>query len=260
MTHEDASQFSRMSKAPERIPIWYWNRQVLLQLRAAVREQLQRAGAGSATRVLELGCGNRPYERLVREIGARYEGADLTGNPHADLLIGEDGRVPVPDGSYDIVLSIQVLEHVPNTAAYLAEAARLLRPGGHLILSTHGIWVFHASPNDFWRWTAVGLRKILADNGYVVKDFRGVIGLAAGSLQLFQDSLRKRLPKLLRKPFTTALQALVALVGRLLDTRHHRDRDAMIYMVLAEPALPPGKVATTSAPAVDNVYAPGSEA
>ncbi len=94
--------------------------------------------------VVELGCGNRPYQPMVEATGAKYVGADLEGNAHADLIIGTDGRAPATDGQADAVLSTQVLEHVPDPlVAYLGEVRRLLKPDGQLILSTHGVWVYH---------------------------------------------------------------------------------------------------------------------
>lgn len=227
-------QFSRMAHAPERIPVWYWNRQVLLKLREAVRGFLLQAEVGDKSRTLELGCGNRPCEHIVLGLGARYEGADLEGNPHADHRIGPDGRVATGDAQFDTVLSIQVLEHVPDPGAHLAEARRLLKPGGKLILSTHGIWVYHPSPTDYWRWTEPGLRKLLEEHGFRILALRGVMGLVPGSLQLLQDQLRTRLPKPISRVLTTVMQALIGLLDRL-HGEDGRRRNAMIYVALAEP-------------------------
>jgi SAM-dependent methyltransferase len=230
MTH--SQDFSAMQRAAERIPAWYWNRQALLKLRAAIGDCLRQARIGPGMQVLELGCGNRAYQPIVDACGAGYVGADLAGNTHADLSIGADGRVPVEDGSFDAVLSTQVLEHVEDPAAYLAEARRLLRPGGALILSTHGIWEYHPSPSDYWRWTSAGLRKLIESQQLAIESFTGVMGPLPTALQLAQDTLRRRIPRLLRKPFCLVMQLLIA-AGDRLHSRAARDRDAMIYAVLA---------------------------
>ncbi len=57
------------------------------------------------------------------------------------------------------MLSTQVLEHVTDPRLYLAECHRVLRPGGPLLLSTHGIMVYHPDPVDYWRWTGAGLQR-----------------------------------------------------------------------------------------------------
>lgn len=229
-----ATDFSAMQRAPSKVPIWYWNRQALLKLRAAIGVCLQKAGAGAGLTVIELGCGNRPYQVLVEATGARYVGADMPGNAHADIVLGEDGSIPVADASFDIVLSTQVLEHVPDPDAYLAEARRILKPGGKLILSTHGVWVYHPSPLDYWRWTSAGLRKVIEDAGYRVQHFDGVLGLLPMALQLAQDVLRMHMPRVLRKPFCLVMQLLIAAGDRMHSVRS-RQTDAMIFVALAEP-------------------------
>ncbi|WP_158608470.1 class I SAM-dependent methyltransferase [Stagnimonas aquatica] len=235
----DASQFSSMPRvgaAP--IPRNYWRWYVLSQLRAAISRALVAAGSGPGKRVVELGCGNRPYEAAVLATGAAYEGADLKGNAHNDRVIGDDGRVEVEDGYYDLVVSAQVLEHVPDPKAYLAESLRLLKPDGCLILSTHGTWPYHPEPNDYWRWTATGLRKTLEDSGFVVEGFEGLVGLIPAGLHLIQDHLYKRLAMSKRwygKSFVWLMQGLIAAADRL-HGADGRARDGMIYVVRARPA------------------------
>ena len=102
-------------------------------------------------RVLDVGCGDRPYAPLVAS-AAEVVGFDVPGNPHADLH-GSIEAVPVEDASFDVVLCLQVLEHVPDPAAAVRELRRAVRPGGRVLLSTHGVYPFHPNPDDLWRWT-----------------------------------------------------------------------------------------------------------
>lgn len=118
--------------------------------------------------VLDFGCGGSPYRPLFPN--ADYRRADLAEVNDLDYIIDESGRIDAPDGQFDLVLSSQVLEHVPNPAAYLAECRRLLKPGGVLACSTHGTFEDHAVPSDFWRWTADGLARAVQDAGFKVKD------------------------------------------------------------------------------------------
>ena len=127
--------------------------------------------------VLDLGCGTMPYRALFTVRGARYIGADIDGDP--DLLIGSDGSVPLANGSVDAVVSFQVLEHVKLVPAYLSTVRRVLRPGGRVFLSTHGVWPYHPHPTDFWRWTRDGLRLILEDAGFTIQKWTPICGPAA---------------------------------------------------------------------------------
>ena len=221
-----------MDAAEESIAWWYWNRQAIFKLRSALRHALRASGQAEGGRVLDYGCGNRAYEGVVNSCGLHYVAADMPGNAHADIELSETGQLPSDACGYDIILSAQVLEHVPSPADYLAEAWKALKPGGTLILSTHGVWVYHPSPLDLWRWTADGLRSTVAAQGFQVEDIRGVMGLLPMSIQLCQDALRTRLPSWINKPFCGLCQFLIGATDKLHKDRG-RARDAMIFVVRA---------------------------
>jgi SAM-dependent methyltransferase len=131
----------------------------------AVRKPLLdwlRAQDVRGSRVLDVGCGDRPYEALFRGAGA-IVGFDVPGNPHADLH-GSIDAIPVEDGSFDVVLCLQVLEHVPDPGAAVRELRRVVKDGGRVLLSTHGIYPFHPNPDDLWRWTHTGLERLFQTN------------------------------------------------------------------------------------------------
>jgi SAM-dependent methyltransferase len=185
-------------------------------------------------RVLDYGCADAPYRGFFPPT-VEYVGADLPGNPHATVAIQPDGTVPVPGASFDAVLSTQVLEHVLDPAVYLGECFRVLRPGGRILLSTHGIMVYHPDPVDLWRWTGAGLRRSVEAAGFEVERFEGIMGLAATGLQLFQDGVWWRLPRLLRPPFGWAVQGLIAIVDRLQGRAAKRDNALVFALVARKP-------------------------
>jgi SAM-dependent methyltransferase len=161
-----------------------------------------------------------------------YVAADLEGNPHASLILNPDGTVPAPDASFDAVLSTQVLEHVLDPALYLSECFRVLRPGGRLLLSTHGIFMYHPDPVDLWRWTCAGLRHAVQGAGFRVVRFEGIIGLAATGLQLLQDAISFRLPRWLVPWLALIMQPIVALVDHL-ETPQNRRYNAQVFALVA---------------------------
>jgi SAM-dependent methyltransferase len=110
---------------------------------------------GRRYRVLDVGCGIKPYAPFFEPYADSYVGVDI-GNPAADLE-GSAEALPVEDGSFDLVLSTQVLEHVAHPSQAVREFHRVTSPGGRVLASTHGVQVYHPAPTDYWRWTHAGL-------------------------------------------------------------------------------------------------------
>jgi SAM-dependent methyltransferase len=117
-----------------------------------------------AFRLLDVGCGTKPYRPLFAPFATEYVGVDPVESPHADL-VGSVEDLPVADGSYDVVLCNQVLEHCDDPMRAVAELRRVTAPGGRVLVSTHGVMAYHPSPTDYWRWTHAGLEKLFGENG-----------------------------------------------------------------------------------------------
>jgi SAM-dependent methyltransferase len=191
----------------------------------------------SAVRVLDYGCGGSPYRTLFTSCQT-YHRADLSGEG-LDFEFKDDARLPDHvGGSYDCVLSTQVLEHVAESATYLREAYRALRPGGTLVLSTHGMFEEHGCPYDYWRWTGFGLLRAVEDAGFRVDAIKKVTTGPRAFLSLsepylwgarFGGSLRARF-------FDVALRA-----GRRLGPiRVHKTADALFADLRVVDASEPG--------------------
>jgi 2-polyprenyl-3-methyl-5-hydroxy-6-metoxy-1,4-benzoquinol methylase len=189
-------------------------------------------GVGPGSRILDYGCADVPYRHFF-PADAEFVAADLPGNPHATLQLNPDATVPVEADSFDAVVSTQVLEHVADPGLYLAECFRVLRPGGRLLLSTHGMFIYHPDPIDYWRWTCAGLRHVIEDAGFEVVRFEGIIGLIATGLQLVQDGMYYHFPRPLRPLFAFVMQGAVVLADRL-QQQSSRDLNAQVFGVVAQ--------------------------
>jgi len=150
---------------------------------------LERLIPPGASRVLDFGCGGSPYRPLFGE--CTYHRADLIGTPQIDFEYGHDSRLPEGVTRYDCVLSTQVLEHVEDPLSYLQECNRVLRPGGHLLLTTHGVFEDHACPYDFWRWTAFGLQRLVKDAGFELNELKKLTTGPRATLYLTQRELHR---------------------------------------------------------------------
>jgi SAM-dependent methyltransferase len=165
--------------------LWDYNFYMMKEIGKYVRRAIEtRVPLGSQSCVVDLGCGTRPYEPVFQGRTARYIGVDLGSNPQADITIKPGETTPLVDASADVVLSIQVLEHVVDLDAYLSECRRLLRVGGLLLLSTHGFWTYHPYPTDVRRWTCWGLKHEIERFGFTVAAQDGCIGPLAYTSQL----------------------------------------------------------------------------
>lgn len=129
---------------------------------------LERFASNEKIAILDFGCGGSPYRSLFPE--ATYIRADVSPVKGRDVEIRPDGTTGRCDAEFDMVLSTQVLEHVEDTHAYLLEAFRVLRPGGRLLLTTHGSFYDHASPHDFRRWTRDGLCADVRRAGFQIEE------------------------------------------------------------------------------------------
>jgi SAM-dependent methyltransferase len=167
-------------------------------------------------RVLDVGCGDRPYDPLFAQADDLV-GFDVDGNDRADLH-GTIDAIPVEDASFDVVLCLQVLEHVPDPAAAVAELRRVARPGGRVLLATHGVYPFHPNPDDLWRWTHQGLERLFHTSAewtsVTVTPGAGTAATTAMLVNHGLDLLAKRAHvRPLAVPLVTAFNAL----GEMLD-------------------------------------------
>jgi SAM-dependent methyltransferase len=120
--------------------------------------------------VLDAGAGDCRYEPLFSRV--RYESADFcqVDKEYGDLTYVCDlARIPVKEGRYDLILLTQVLEHIPEPQAVLADVHRVLKAGGELWLSAPLFYEEHETPHDYFRFTQYGLQLLLQSAGFTVK-------------------------------------------------------------------------------------------
>jgi SAM-dependent methyltransferase len=216
-------------------------------------------------RLLDVGCGDRRFEPLFLPHVASYTGVeheDVFSSTEASKrsnkpdVLYDGKRLPFDAGSFDTVLSTDVLEHTPDPAALIAEMARVLRPGGTFLMTAPFAFRLHEEPYDYYRFTPHGLTSMADRAGLRILEMRpfgsvfSVVGHKLNSYLAFQVARLQGIGRLLGKmgheaagderarlwTFPAVLPAMVGIAGaaRVLDRLAHDPTEALGFLVVAE--------------------------
>jgi len=143
-------------------------------------------------RLVDIGCGTKPYRELLAPYVTEHVGVDHAGSLHGQDqvdLAGTAYAIPVPDETFDSALCTAVLEHLEEPERAIRECCRVLRPGGVAIYSVPFIWHLHEQPRDFFRYSCFGLRYLLEKAGFEVVEIKALSGFWVTFGQLFVYNL-----------------------------------------------------------------------
>lgn len=186
----------------------------------------------SALEILDAGCGGGATLEALRRHG-RARGMELSEEAVAynqekgrDVVQGAIEDIPFADESFDLALALDVIEHVPNDLAALFELNRVLKPGGHLLVTVPALnllWGPHDVANGHYRrYTRRELRGRIEASGFEI------VRATYFNTLLFPVVLTARLPGRLRgkdaasdigevpRPLNAALRAVFSLETPLL--------------------------------------------
>ena len=175
------------------------------------KSALAKALAGKKyERALDVGIGNGRLLPIYAPHVAHVTGMDISseqldqashaakkiGIPFDTLLCQEASRIEIPDNSFDLIICSRVLQHVFNWRESVAEFARILKPGGDLVLLTYnrlsiyGLKKYYqhkfVNPTKGRFQNPAGLSKELKKNGLVIEYF---VGALMGQPDLFSKDL-----------------------------------------------------------------------
>ncbi|MFC2149065.1 methyltransferase domain-containing protein [Candidatus Auribacterota bacterium] len=133
-------------------------------------EKYARQYLKSNIRLLEIGPGIIPsliQEKMGNET-IEWRTLDIVSTENLDYLAEDEYRFPVPDSSFDVVFSNQVIEHVKKIWVWMSEVSRVCKPGGHVITINPVNWPYHIDPVDCWRIYPEGMKALYDDAGLEV--------------------------------------------------------------------------------------------
>lgn len=148
----------------------------------AVRRELQkRLGELGDGRGLNVGAGERsPDAGLVN--------LDRVATGLVDCVADAE-RLPFADGSFQLVLSQEVVEHVPDPFQAVREMGRMLSAGGVLYLQVPFVIGYHPEPEDYWRFTHAGVRQLIQQAGLECERIETAFGGGTGAYHIAVELL-----------------------------------------------------------------------
>ena len=131
-------------------------------------------------RVLDVGCGQMPFQTYLEGQVETYDGLDVERRCERTNYLGDaQDMKAIGNGAYDTVVSFSVLEHLPQPQQALREMCRVCRPGGTVVVDVPHLSRYHELPHDYYRFTEHGLSHLAEAAGLEVVEVQPLGGLAA---------------------------------------------------------------------------------
>lgn len=173
---------------------WYRGR------RRIVCEELAQLPTGPEMRVLDAGCGSGRLLDELRDYG-HVTGLDLNPDSvevarsrgHEDVVQGPVEQLPWPDETFDLVISLDMVEHTADDRVTLRELRRVTKPGGYFLMTVpalRALWSSHdVFNNHFRRYDRKMMRALAADTGWSIERmtyFNSLLLPPAAAVRLLQ--------------------------------------------------------------------------
>ncbi|MBN1386922.1 MAG: class I SAM-dependent methyltransferase [Bacteroidales bacterium] len=138
-------------------------------------------------RLVDIGCGTKPYGKLLADLVTDHVGVDHTDTSHDKSnidIFATAYNIPVKNNSFDSAICTCVLEHLEEPEDAVRECYRVLKHGGYAIYHTPFIWHLHEEPRDFYRFSKYGLKYLFEKCGFEVIEIRPISGFVVTFAQL----------------------------------------------------------------------------
>lgn len=187
--------------------------------------------------VLDVGGDSRSDYRTHIKGDPVYTCINIDDRAGADIIHNLEQPLPIADASFDHALLINVLEHIDNAEQLLVEAARVVRPGGQVIVVVPFLFPYHPSPRDFRRFTPDALKEMVERAELTLTSLEP---LGSGVFAARYVMLDRLLPFPLRfirymlfRPMVSILDSLFSKVAEVTRRKYSSSDYALGYAALA---------------------------
>ena len=197
---------------------WYRGR------RRCIRAVIDGLELSPDARILDAGCGSGRTLDDLAEYGdvsgidlSEFAAAAARGRGHEDIQVGKVETLPWPDATFDLVTSLDVVEHTPDDRVTFAELRRVTKPGGHAVITAPAYqWLFSSHDvvnHHYRRYNRSELTAAASEAGWDVvwtAFFNSILLAPAAAVRLAQRRNRDK-PKT-RSDFEMTPSSLSALL------------------------------------------------
>ncbi len=140
---------------------------------------------------MDIGSGkSNRYSRFFKF--NKYVRLDISPDCEPDI-VADAQNIPLPDQSFDSIISTQGLEHMTNPLKAILEFYRLLKENGYCLVTVPFFNELHEEPHDYWRFTQYSLEMMFKEAGFKVVSIEPRGGFFSVIAQLFTRYLINRL-------------------------------------------------------------------
>jgi len=192
-----------------------------------LEEHLSRHQHLACGRLIDVGCGQKPFKHLFKNIDSYY-GVDIDENSKADLIC-DVLELKIESDSADSVLCTQVLEHVSEPNTLMCEISRICKKGGIVFLTAPHISRIHGEPYDFFRFTRFGLKHLFEKNKFEIIAMEEMGGFFLTMTFLTNFYLKQKLG-----PFSYAINPFINLLYLVVQYFDKNKSNTFNYLVVAK--------------------------
>lgn len=147
--------------------------------RISDREMMRMAPKYLRGRMIDIGCGVKPYRQMLAPFVEQHVGLEFAGTKkgmdNVDL-VGSAYEIPEADATFDSALCTAVLEHLEEPEKALRECLRVLKPGAVAVYTIPFHWHIHEAPRDFYRFTKYGIEYLFTKAGFEILELVPLAG------------------------------------------------------------------------------------